>query len=48
MPDIPRDPDCECQMELPSMRRIWCDHCLTDGPKPGTLADPAVACGDDQ
>lgn len=41
------DPDCECLMEMPSMRRIWCDHCLTDGPLPGSLADPATAGGDD-
>ena len=36
----PRDPDCTCGIEFPGARRIWCDHCLTDGPLPGSLADP--------
>lgn len=36
----PRDPDCTCRIELPAMRRIWCDHCRIEGPMPGSLADP--------
>lgn len=38
-----RDPDCTCTMEYPSMQREWCEHCLTAGPLPGSLADPATA-----
>ena len=43
----PRDPDCTCEVELPGARRIWCEHCLTDGPLPGSLSDPnpAAAAG---
>lgn len=37
-PARPRDPDCRCQWS-PVRGRLWCKHCLTDGPKPGTLAD---------
>lgn len=40
MSSRPRDPDCECEVEFPGGRRIWCEHCLTDGPLPGSLADP--------
>lgn len=36
---LPRDPDCTCGWH-PEWGRIWCEHCRTDGPKPGTLADP--------
>jgi hypothetical protein len=35
-----RDPDCECEVEYPGARRIVCEHCRTDGPLPGSLADP--------
>ena len=35
-----RDPDCSCEIEYPGPRRIWCEHCTTDGPLPGSLADP--------
>ncbi|MFD3568488.1 hypothetical protein [Streptomyces sp. NPDC058667] len=35
----PRDPDCTC-LWSPAQGRIWCQHCLTDGPLPGSLADP--------
>jgi hypothetical protein len=35
-----RDPDCTCEIAYPGARRIWCEHCLTDGPLPGSLADP--------
>lgn len=38
----PRDPNCDCEIEYPGARRIWCDHCLTDGPLPGSLADPSA------
>lgn len=37
-----RDPDCTCEIEYPCARRVWCDHCLTDGPLPGSLADPGA------
>jgi hypothetical protein len=40
MTDTKRDPDCTCEIEYPGARRIWCNHCLTDGPLPGSLADP--------
>lgn len=36
----PRDPNCTCGMAHPDGRRIWCDHCCTEGPLPGSLADP--------
>lgn len=36
-----RDPDCTCGWS-PVQGRIWCEHCRTVGPKPGSLADPAV------
>jgi hypothetical protein len=42
-----RDPDCTCEIEFPGARRIWCDHCLTDGPLPGSLADPNYGADDD-
>lgn len=42
MTNRPRDPDCTCEMVLPAMRRIWCEHCLTEGPMPGSLADPTI------
>jgi hypothetical protein len=35
----PRDPDCSCGWSL-QLGRIWCEHCRTGGPQPGTLADP--------
>ncbi|MGW7726225.1 hypothetical protein ACWGJ6_23185 [Streptomyces canus] len=35
-----RDPECECEVEYPGARRLWCEHCRTDGPLPGSLADP--------
>lgn len=35
-----RDPDCECEIEYPGARRLWCEHCRTEGPLPGSLADP--------
>ncbi|MER7671261.1 hypothetical protein ABTY61_22730 [Kitasatospora sp. NPDC096128] len=38
----PRDPDCTCGWS-PTVGRIWCEHCRTDGPQPGTLADPSTA-----
>jgi hypothetical protein len=44
MPNRPRDPDCRCGWS-PVQGRIWCDHCLVDGPLPGSIADPTV---DDQ
>lgn len=34
-----RDPDCTC-LWSPQHGRIRCEHCRTDGPQPGTLADP--------
>lgn len=40
MARLPRDPDCTCQLELPSFFRVWCDHCRTDGPLPGSSSDP--------
>lgn len=40
MAKLPRDPDCTCQLELPSFFRVWCDHCRTDGPLPGSSSDP--------
>lgn len=36
----PRDPDCTCEIALPGYHRLWCEHCLTDGPLPGSLSDP--------
>lgn len=39
MADRPRDPDCACKWS-PVQGRIWCQHCLTDGPLRGSLADP--------
>lgn len=42
MSNLKRDPDCTCEIEYPGARRIWCEHCLTDGPLPGSLADPAA------
>lgn len=41
MSDRPRDPDCTCKWS-PTRGRLWCDHCLTDGPLPGSLADQTV------
>jgi hypothetical protein len=35
-----RDPECECEVEYPGAYRRWCEHCRTDGPLPGSLADP--------
>lgn len=35
----PRDPDCTCGWSY-HIGRIWCEHCRTDGPQPGSLADP--------
>lgn len=35
-----RDPDCTCEIEYPGAHRRWCDHCRTEGPLPGSLADP--------
>jgi hypothetical protein len=35
-----RDPECDCEIEYPDGRRLLCDHCRTDGPLPGSLADP--------
>lgn len=35
-----RDPECDCEIEYPGARRLWCEHCRTDGPLPGSLADP--------
>jgi hypothetical protein len=34
------DPDCGCQIEYPGAYRRWCEHCRTEGPLPGSLADP--------
>lgn len=42
MADLPRDPDCTCGWSIHT-GRIWCEHCRTDGPQPGTLADPNAA-----
>ncbi|MFB7906521.1 hypothetical protein ACFC1T_08860 [Kitasatospora sp. NPDC056076] len=35
------DPDCTCSFWEP-IGRIWCAHCRTDGPLPGSFADPAA------
>lgn len=35
-----RDPNCECEMEYPGAYRRWCENCRTDGPLPGSFADP--------
>ena len=35
-----RDPECDCEVEYPGALRLWCEHCRTDGPLPGSLADP--------
>jgi hypothetical protein len=34
-----RDPDCTCGWSI-TCDRIWCEHCATIGPLPGSLADP--------
>ncbi len=42
MTSRPRDPDCTCKWSNTLGLRIWCEHCLADGPLPGSLADPSA------
>jgi hypothetical protein len=35
-----RDPNCECEVEYPGAYRRWCENCRSEGPLPGSLADP--------